>query len=247
MLALPCLIWWFCLGSLIGLLSSWLIGNLCSKPAVEPEVKIIERYVDNPKHTERIEFLENEVLLINELKTQISNLQLIYPKILDRLQENPSEKMFTNTDSQIQSQQELLLEELRERCRKLDIESKINLRILEDREDELRRLRPPAIDLESAREAGFSIQHADQLEIIEGIGPKIAEVLRSADIQSFADLALCKPEKISTILNRAGANFRVADPTTWPDQAELASKNRWSSLKLLQDVLSAGKRKVGNT
>ena len=45
------------------------------------------------------------------------------------------------------------------------------------------------------------------------------------------------------MLNAAGPAFKLAKPDTWPEQADLAARNRWQSLKALQDVLNAGNRK----
>lgn len=111
-------------------------------------------------------------------------------------------------------------------------------------EAEVQRLRTPAaIDLAAARAAGFELKGADDLEVIEGIGPKIAELLYAAGVKTFAQLASTAPARIQTVLDAAGANFKLADPGTWPDQADLAARNRWAALKAMQDGLTAGVRK----
>ena len=100
----------------------------------------------------------------------------------------------------------------------------------------------PEVDLAAARAAGFTIGHVDELEIIEGIGPKIAELLRAAGVQRFWQLSQMAPAQIQPILDAAGSNFKLADPATWPEQALLAAHNRWTALKTLQDTLTAGRR-----
>jgi len=49
---------------------------------------------------------------------------------------------------------------------------------------------PPArvIDVGAARAAGFNIKHDDDLTIIEGIGPRIDELLHQNGVVSFAQL-----------------------------------------------------------
>ncbi len=79
----------------------------------------------------------------------------------------------------------------------------------------------------------------DDLEIIEGIGPKIAGVLKQAGITSFAQLAEVDPARISEILH--AANLRLADPKTWPPQARLAAAGDQAGLKALQDRLKGGR------
>jgi predicted flap endonuclease-1-like 5' DNA nuclease len=113
-------------------------------------------------------------------------------------------------------------------------------------EAELKRLRTlPPIDLAAARAAGFSsIKGADDLEIVEGIGPKIAELFHAKGVKTFAQLAAMAPSQIQPMLDEAGPNYRLANPETWPDQADLAARNRWTALKAMQDGLTAGVRKA---
>lgn len=81
----------------------------------------------------------------------------------------------------------------------------------------------------------------DDLAKIEGIGPKIAEVLQVAGINTFASLATKTAEEIKTILDAAEGNFNLADPTTWAQQAQLAADGKWDELQTLQDELKGGK------
>ncbi len=84
-------------------------------------------------------------------------------------------------------------------------------------------------------------QQPDNLKRIEGIGPKIAEVLKVAGIDSFAKLASMKPDEIKEVLIAAGDRFNFQDPTTWPAQAELAANREWDKLKKWQEELKSGK------
>jgi len=101
-----------------------------------------------------------------------------------------------------------------------------------------------AIDLAAARAAGFALKGVDDLEIIEGIGPKIADLFRAQGVKTFAQLAAMTAAQIQPMLDEAGPNFRLANPETWPDQADLAARNRWKALKAMQDGLAAGVRKA---
>ena len=82
----------------------------------------------------------------------------------------------------------------------------------------------------------------DDLQVIEGIGPKIADLLRADGITTFAELAVAPVARIQGVLNRGGPNFKLAKPETWPEQSALAADNNWRALKTLQDQLNAGKR-----
>ncbi len=101
----------------------------------------------------------------------------------------------------------------------------------------------PAIDIAAAKTAGIKVKGADDLVIVEGIGPKIADLLKTAGISDFAALAAAKPDAIRDILKKGGGRFATADPTTWPNQAALARDNKWADLKKLQDELDGGKAK----
>jgi small subunit ribosomal protein S1 len=81
----------------------------------------------------------------------------------------------------------------------------------------------------------------DDLRIIEGIGPKIAEILHAAGINTFADLAGANPEAIREILAEQGSRYKVHDPETWPRQAQLAVEGKMDELQVLKDSLKGGK------
>jgi len=81
---------------------------------------------------------------------------------------------------------------------------------------------------------------ADDLKRVEGIGPKISGLLQEAGIATFAQLAATDVSRIQEIL-AAAALRGLADPTTWPEQAKLASEGRWDKLGGLQDELKGGR------
>jgi large subunit ribosomal protein L21 len=81
----------------------------------------------------------------------------------------------------------------------------------------------------------------DDLKIIEGIGPKAAEVLVAAGIDTFAKLAKTSADKVKEILDSAEAKVQHLDPTTWAQQAQLAADGKMDELKKLQDELNGGR------
>jgi len=82
----------------------------------------------------------------------------------------------------------------------------------------------------------------DDLEVIEGIGPKISGVLQAAGIRSFAQLASTDVSQLQEILTQAGLS-RLSDPSTWGAQAQLAADGKLDELKALQDQLKAGRNR----
>jgi predicted flap endonuclease-1-like 5' DNA nuclease len=83
---------------------------------------------------------------------------------------------------------------------------------------------------------------ANDLKIIEGIGPKIAELLAQHGIATFAALAETPATQLRAMLLAAGRRFAVTDPTTWPEQAAIAAKGDMEALKALQDGLKGGRK-----
>jgi hypothetical protein len=82
----------------------------------------------------------------------------------------------------------------------------------------------------------------DDLRKIEGIGPKISQLMNAAGIYTFAQLASTDVSRLQAILTEAGPRYRLADPTTWPEQARLAADGAWEALSALQDNLKGGRR-----
>ncbi len=81
----------------------------------------------------------------------------------------------------------------------------------------------------------------DDLKAIEGIGAKIAALLHEAGITNWQHLAETPVNQLQEILNAAGPRFKLADPGTWPRQAELAASGRWKELQEYQKDLTGGK------
>ena len=80
------------------------------------------------------------------------------------------------------------------------------------------------------------------LKVIEGIGPKIEEILNKNGIINYSRLANMPPVRIAAILKGAGPRFQLHDPTTWPQQASLANEGKWEELEALKLKLISGRQ-----
>src|ERR1044071_3753718 len=78
----------------------------------------------------------------------------------------------------------------------------------------------------------------DDLTKIEGIGPKVAKVLRAAGITKFDALAGADAAEVQNLLNEAG--LQMMNPEGWIEQAKLAAKDDWDGLQKLQGQLKGG-------
>lgn len=81
----------------------------------------------------------------------------------------------------------------------------------------------------------------DDLTKIEGIGPKIAELLQQAGFVTFTQVSQTETSQLQHVLDAAGAHFKLADPSTWPQQAQLAAAGKWEELQAYQDSLRGGR------
>jgi predicted flap endonuclease-1-like 5' DNA nuclease len=95
-------------------------------------------------------------------------------------------------------------------------------------------------DMVKAAAAGFKLKNANDLEIIEGIGPKIAGLFNDNGVSTFAQVSSMSVPSMNAILEKGGSRFKLANPSTWAEQARLCHENRWSELLALQDSLTAG-------
>lgn len=96
-------------------------------------------------------------------------------------------------------------------------------------------------DAEAAKAALGKKIKVNDLTIIEGIGPKIAEIFSNAGIATWADLASADVERCKAILAEAGDRYKMHDPNTWPRQAKLAAEGDWQVLADWQEELDGGR------
>jgi predicted flap endonuclease-1-like 5' DNA nuclease len=83
---------------------------------------------------------------------------------------------------------------------------------------------------------------ADDLKLIEGIGPALEKLLNENQIFSFDQLANKNVAELEEILEKAGPRFRVHVPETWPEQAALLRDGKTEAFKALTERLKGGRR-----
>ncbi len=98
---------------------------------------------------------------------------------------------------------------------------------------------PPVTTPPTPTEAAAEVP-PDDLTRIEGIGPKVAQVLNSIGITTFAALANADYTKVKQAL--ADAGWPYMDPAGWIEQARLAAEGKWEELAALQERLKGGRQ-----
>jgi hypothetical protein len=81
----------------------------------------------------------------------------------------------------------------------------------------------------------------DNLQIVEGIGPKIEELLKTNGVMNWSELAAASIDTLKGILGKGGERFQMHDPSSWADQAALAVEGKWEELQEYQTLLPGGR------
>ena len=242
---LTCCLWWFLLGALAGWLLSWLLNRLVGRtevqevPAPAPPAPVVAA-ATAPSRVDDLVVIEGIGPKIAELlrrhgidsfetlaRTSVSTLWSILDKGGPRFKLAnpgtwPAQALYCVRGDWAG-------------LKRYQDELYVGIQLLADVPAEV------VIDVAAAKAAGFEMKGPDDLEIVEGIGPKIAQLLRQHAITTFVQLASASPAEIAAILEKGGPDFRIANPGTWPEQAGHCVRNDWAGLKRLQDRLTAGR------
>jgi predicted flap endonuclease-1-like 5' DNA nuclease len=89
--------------------------------------------------------------------------------------------------------------------------------------------------------ANAASDRKDDLKIVEGIGPKIEQLMFNDGIFTWKQLGESPLERLQKILDDAGPRYRIHNPKTWGEQAMMAHNGEWDKLKEFQDFLVAGR------
>ena len=91
------------------------------------------------------------------------------------------------------------------------------------------------LDLDAAKSAIGKRIRLDDLTVVEGIGPKIAELCNGIGVTTWRGLAEADPADLRSMLADAGSRYQVHDPATWPAQAACLADGRWDDFVALTD------------
>lgn len=82
----------------------------------------------------------------------------------------------------------------------------------------------------------------DNLQIIEGVGPKMEELLKKNSINTWSDLSKHDGKSLRQLLdNENPKRYKIIDPTTWGEQARYAANGNWNVLTDFQRNLDTGR------
>ena len=88
----------------------------------------------------------------------------------------------------------------------------------------------------------YSALKPDNLQVVEGIGPKMNEVLHKHGVHTWKELGASNFTELRGILDKENpTRYRIIDPKTWPAQAQLAHTGDWDKLIAMQKQLDSGR------
>ena len=71
---------------------------------------------------------------------------------------------------------------------------------------------------------------SNHLQVIEGIGPKMEQVLKENGISNWSALAASSGADLKVILDKYGDKYKIINPHDWPQQARFAMNGDWNGL-----------------
>ena len=87
-------------------------------------------------------------------------------------------------------------------------------------------------DLEHGAEVLGEKVRFNDLTVVEGIGPKIADLLQTTGgIKTWWELHRTDVATLRTLLDGAGPRFQIHDPSSWPQQAGMLARGEWEDFK----------------
>ncbi|TDM00417.1 MAG: hypothetical protein C4K58_04205 [Flavobacteriaceae bacterium] len=173
---------------------------------------------------------------VNQLRTNLKNTQAQSPKPAFE-----PKKTFQNPKTQTPNQPEISSEIQPEIKPEEVVQNQENKNQETQKENKpkpsLAKKSPQEFDAKLAQEIFGKKIKADDLKLIEGIGPKIEQLFKEENITSWKILSNTPITKCQEILDKAGPRYKMHNPKTWPLQASLAAEGNFQELKALQDKI----------
>ena len=100
----------------------------------------------------------------------------------------------------------------------------------------------PTTKNQNQKPDNYSKLQPTNLQIIEGIGPKLEQILKSNGINDWKGLSSKSTGELKVILEGFGGKLAMIDCSSWPKQAFLAMNRDWDKLIKLQKENGSGSK-----
>ena len=222
---------------LVILFSVIIIGQLFAYIYWKDQINKRDSKIKGLNASARAQLKENKrdrIMLSQQINEKVVDLERDFKTQLDNREENIQtlNNQINEKDASINLLQNKVttLEEMNQESENLS--EQINTKLLELEKS----VEEKMIEVSSINARMSKMQ--DDLTHILGIGPKVSSVLREAGINNFTKLGSINLNRLNEILEAENPNIlRLIDPSTWPEQAKLASRENWEALLNLQESL----------
>ncbi len=231
-----------------------------------PVEKIVEKIIEKPvEDLSRINALQLELTRITTLLDAEKNkpakevivekrVEVPVEKIVEKTIEKPVEDLSRINALQLELTRvtALLDAEKNKPAKEITIEKRVEVpvekiveRIIEKRVEVPMATPAPVKDYAAISSFYGKKIIADDLKLVEGIGPKIEELFHVAGLKTWQSVAQTEPAALKEILVAAGERFQMHDPGTWPKQCQMMVDDKWAELKAYQNILDGGVEVAG--
>lgn len=181
---------------------------------------------------DKVSVLEGEIVKLTEQKN----------KAFTELEAAQKEKNITSTAAnEIQPLKDQIASSVKSLA-EMESELKSTLNTLKIQEDKFAALLAENTRLNKALDEVSLPIKPDNLKRIEGIGPKLEEMLNENKIYTFSQLSNATITQLQAILDEGGEAYRIHDPATWPEQAQLLADGKIEEFEKLTLALKGGRR-----
>jgi predicted flap endonuclease-1-like 5' DNA nuclease len=225
-----------------------IVEKIVEKRVEVPVEKIVEKIIEKRVEVPVEKIVEKPVedlVRINSLQTEIAQFKLLLETeknkpakeiIVEKRVEVPVEKI---VEKRVEVPVDRIVEKIVEKRVEVPVE-KIVEKIVEKR-IEIPMTAPAPVKDYKAISGFFGAKIiADDLKLVEGIGPKIEELFHNAGLKTWAAVAKTNPSKLKEILVAAGERYQMHNPGTWPKQCQMMVDDRWAELKAYHEILDGG-------
>jgi predicted flap endonuclease-1-like 5' DNA nuclease len=203
-----------------------------------PVEKIVEKIV-NVEVEKRVEVPVEKIVTVEVEKRVEVPVEKIVEKIVNVEVEKIVEKRVeVPVDRIVEKRVEVPVEKIVEK--RVEVSSEQDKKQIAQLQGDLNKLRAEHDALKAKPGAAAPAAKPDDLQVVEGIGPKVNELFKAKGVTTYKQLAAMNKAEVDAVLESGGERFRILNGNSWPKQAALLRDGNMTEFKTYTDYLVAG-------
>jgi predicted flap endonuclease-1-like 5' DNA nuclease len=187
-----------------------------------PVEKIVEKIVT-------VEVEKRVEVPVEKIVEKIVNVEV--EKIVEKRVEVPVDRI-------VEKRVEVPVEKIVEK--RVEVSSEQDKKQIAQLQADLNKLRAEHDALKAKPVAAAPAAKPDDLQVVEGIGPKVNELFKAKGVTTYKQLATMNKAEVDAVLESGGERFRILNGNSWPKQAALLRDGNMTEFKTYTDYLVAG-------